>query len=102
MALFAACALTVVLETAFLAMFGYRDRYGITVIVCVNTITNLLLNMVLTLVPGGAGWWILVLEPLVVLAEYLIYAVAFGGSGRLFVLTFAANVLSFAAGLLLF
>ena len=39
--IFLACLLTVVVETAFFAAFGYRDRYALTVIVCANIVTNL-------------------------------------------------------------
>ena len=102
MALFAACALTVLIETVFLALLGYRDRFSVTVIVCANVVTNLVLNMVLAIFPGGVGWWILAMEVVVAQAEYVIYALAFGASGRLFGLTYGANALSFAVGLLLF
>ena len=42
--IFLACLLTVAVETAFLAAFGYRDRLALIVIVCANVITNLLLK----------------------------------------------------------
>ena len=41
------------------------------------------------------------MEGIVVLAEYLIYARAFGASGRLFLQTLAANVLSYGIGVAL-
>ena len=48
-----ACLLTVVLEGAFLALCGYRDRFSLTVVVCANIITNLLLNLALWRFPGA-------------------------------------------------
>ena len=96
-----ACLLTVVLEGAFLTLFGYRDRFSLTVIVCATVITNLLLNLALWRFPG-AYTWILPLELCVVAAEYAIYAVAFGQSWKLFFLTLAANCISFGVGLLFF
>ena len=98
-----ACVLTVVIEVPFLALTGYRDRDALTVTVCTNVITNLLLNLTLALAfPHGAGGWIYTLAALVVAAEYGIYAAAFGGSGRLFASTLAANCLSYGLGLLIF
>ena len=99
--IFLACLLTVVVETAFLAVCGYRDRYALTVIVCANVLTNLLLNLSFQLgLPYRPGW-IAAGELLVVAAEYAIYARAFGGSWKLLLLSFLANCLSFGLGLLL-
>ncbi len=101
--IFLACILTVLIEGAFFVILGYRDRYALTVIVCVNVITNLLLNLTIYLVfSGQPGYWIYGMELLVVLAEYAIYAVAFGRSRKLILLTLAANLLSYGAGLLIF
>lgn len=101
--IFLACLLTVVIETAFLASFGYRDRRALTVIACANVITNLLLNLTIWLAfRGDPGFRIYPLEALVVAAEYVIYAVAFGKGWKLFFLTLAANLLSYGLGLLVF
>ncbi len=101
--IFLACLLTVVIEGAFLALFGYRDRFSLTVIVCANVITNLLLNLaILFAFRGDPGAWIYGMEALVVMAEYAVYAVAFGQSGKLFLLTLAANCISYGVGLLAF
>ena len=101
MAIFVACGLTVLIETAFLALCGYRDAFCVAVIVCANILTNLTLNLVLG-VFGLGGWWLLPLELAVVAAEFAIYAKAFDPSWRLLGLTFAANALSFSVGVLLF
>ena len=100
--IFLACLLTVAVETAFLAAVGYRDRYALTVIICANVVTNLLLNLVLWLVGGAVGAWIYLLEALVVAAEYAVYAVAFRPGWKLFGLTLAANCLSYGLGLQVF
>ena len=101
--IFLACFLTVVIEGTFFAVLGYRDRRSLTVIVCANVITNLLLNLTVWLVFfGRPGLWIYGMEALVVLAEYAIYAVAFGRSWKLFFLTLAANCISYGVGLLAF
>ena len=100
--LFLACLLTVVIETGFFALQGYRGKDDLIIVACANAATNLSLNLLIALVfPQGAGLWLFLLEAAVVVTEYLIYARAFGASRRLFLLTLAANVLSFAAGLLL-
>ena len=100
--IFLACLLTVVVETAFFAAFGYRDRYALTVIVCVNVVTNLLLNLLIWLLGGSVGAWIYGLEVLVVAAEYAVYAAAFRPGWKLFLLTLAANCISYGLGLLIF
>ena len=101
--IFLACLLTVAVETAFLAAFGYRDRLALIVIVCANVITNLLLNLAISFAfRAEPGAWIYPMEALVVLAEYAVYSIAFGKGWKLFFLTLAANLLSYGLGLLVF
>ena len=101
--IFLACLLTIVIEGAFLALCGFRDRYSLTVIICVNAITNLLLNLLIWFAfRGNPGGWIYLMEACVVAAEYAIYAKAFKRSWNLFLLTLAANVISYVIGLLIF
>ena len=99
--IFLACLLTVLIEGAFFALLGYRDRFCLTVIVCANVITNLLLNLAFRIGLPYRPVWIALGELSVVAAEYAIYAKAFGPSKRLLLLTLAANCLSFGLGLLL-
>ena len=101
MTVFLACALTVIIETAFLALRGYRSAFAVTVVVCANIITNLTLNLVIART-GLWGWWLLPLEAAVVAAEYAIFAKAFEPSRQLFWLTLGANALSFFAGIAVF
>jgi len=100
--LFLACVLTVVIETPFLALFGWRSREELTIIVCANVVTNLLLNLSLAFFLPTTVPVIAFLESAAVLAEYAVYALAFGRSGKLFLLTLLANCLSYGLGLLIF
>ena len=100
--IFLACTLTFVVETPFLLLCGVRGKYCAVIIVCVNIVTNLLLNLFVSLVLPSPGAWALLLEAAVVAAEYAVYAAAFGRSARLFALTLAANLLSYAAGIIVF
>ena len=95
MSVFLACVLTILIETPFLARFGYRSKDEITVIVCANAVTNLLLNLGLSMFIIKRGALLILAEIAVALSEYAVYALAFGASGRLFFLTLAANFLSY-------
>ena len=101
MIIFLYCLLTVLIETPFLAAFGWRKPDDIKIIVCANVLTNLTLNLLVALIPSLYSW-IYLLEALVVAVEYFIYRKAFGPSRKLFLLTLAANVLSYCIGLVLF
>lgn len=96
-----ACVLTLLIEVPFLALWGLRDRFALTVTVCANVLTNLSLNLILALLQPKTVLPLAVGEISVVLAEYAIYARAFGRGRRLFLLTLAANCLSFGLGLLI-
>ena len=101
--IFLACALTVLIEGAFFAAFGFRDRRSVTVVACANVVTNLILNLTIALAfSGNPGAWIYAMEALVVIAEYAVYAIAFGRGWKLVLLTLAANCISYSAGLLIF
>lgn len=102
MSILIACLLTVLIEVPFLALFGYRDRYAVTVTVCANVVTNLTLNLSLHLFLPPTWAVVLLAESLVVAVETLIYSAAFRPSARLFLLTLCANLLSFGLGLLIF
>ena len=100
MRLFLACFLTVVIETAFFALVGYRRKEQLAVVIAANIATNLALNLLLLVLPYTYPT-VLLLELAVLAAEYAAYALAFGRSGRLFLLTMLANLLSFGLGGLL-
>ncbi len=102
MSIFIACLLTVLIEVPFLALFGYRDRYAVTVTVCANIVTNLTLNLCLHLFLPRTWPVVLTAEGTVAAAETLIYFAAFRPSARLFLLTLCANLLSFGLGLIIF
>ena len=97
-----ACLLTVLIETPFMALCGYRGWSAIAIIICANVITNLVMNVLLALLcPQWTLGVLAVAEALVVAAEYAIYSVPFGRGRKLFMLTLAANVLSCGVGLVL-
>ena len=97
-----ACGLTVLIETGFFLLLGWRDRDRITVVICANVVSNLLLNLSIDLVFGRSVLSIALGEALVVAAEYLVFAQLEGHSRRLALLTLAANALSFGTGVLLY
>ena len=101
MSILLACVLTVLIETPYLALWGYRSRGDVAVTAAANVLTNLTLNLSFLLFLPNRMSLILVGEVLVVAAEYAIYALAFGRSWKLFRLTLSANCLSFGIGLFL-
>ena len=104
MILFLFAIITVLIETPWMALWGYRKRDEILLVICVNVASNLLLNLVLVLAfPGqDTGSLIYLFEAIVVAAEYVVYAIALGRSWKLFLITLAANCLSYGLGLLIF
>ena len=97
----APCLLTVVIETVFFVLFGYRGKDTLIVLICTNILTNVALNITAAITgwePPGAY----LAEIAVVAVEYAIFARAFGPSKKLFWLTLAANALTFALGLVIF
>ncbi len=97
-----ACLLTVIIETAFFILLGYRGREDIVIVALTNAASNLLLNAAIAFLwPQGVGWQIWLLEALVVAAEYAVFALAFGRSRRLFLYTLLANALSYSIGAVL-
>ena len=98
-----ACILTVIIETVFFRLFGWKNRADLIIIALANVVTNVTLNLFLSLVPGAhEPVWIALLELAVVASEYLIYRRAFGASGKLLPVTFFANILSFLVGAYLY
>lgn len=101
--IFLACAFTAAAETALFALLGYRRVWQLVVVACANIASNLLLNLAAALCfPGGVGAWVWLLEAAVVAAEYAVYAIAFAPGWRLFVLTLAANAVTYGLGLVVF
>ena len=97
-----ACFLTMAVETALFTLFRETRRWAfLALCLAVNVATNLTLNCVL-LLTGWSGLAVYPLELVVVAVEYGAYALGTGRSQKLFVLTLAANVLSYTLGGLLF
>ena len=97
-----ACGLTVLIETGFFLLLGWRDRDRIAAVICANIVTNLLLNLCLSLWVPFNAWTVALGELLAVAAEYAVYACLCGRSRRLALQTLLANALSFGVGILLF
>ena len=97
-----ACILTVAIECLFFWLLGRRTGPEQAVIALTNVVTNLSLNLFLSLVPSAYyAPWIYLLELTVVAAEYLIYKKAFGVSRWLLLQVFCANLITYCTGLLL-
>lgn len=103
MRLLTACALTIVIETLFFLLIGWRDRRFLLLCISANALTNLCLNLLIWLLMT-LGFWhgilVLPLELLVVAAEFCIYGIVRRRDLRLLGLVFAANALSYSVGLL--
>jgi len=101
--IFIACLTTVVVETLFFYVCGYKKCEDIFIIICCNVLTNLILNLVIQIVfhgaPGGHIYW---MEALVVLSEFWIYCAAFGRNFKLLLFVLTANCMTYGIGLLLF
>ena len=108
MIFFLACALTVAIETPFLALTVSREREYLKIAALINIVTNLALNLTLSLFlyvsPAAPRIALFPLEGCAVAAEFLVYRrwLAPEKPLRLFLLTLAANVLSYTAGVLIF
>ena len=101
MTIYEACGLTVIVETAFFALIGCRNKGFLAACAAVNVGTNLSLNLVVSFFGLYGSPLIYALEVAVVGIEYGVYAAVRGRSWRLLALTAAANALSFGVGLLL-
>lgn len=97
-----ACALTVLIETPVLALWGLRRGNELAVVASANAVTNLLLNLFLFEFPAWAALpAVLLPEAAVTAAEYGLFRLSFGRMRGLLPVTLAANALSFGLGLLL-
>ena len=97
-----ACGLTVAIETGFFLLLGWRDRDRLAAVVCANVVSNLLLNLCLSLWIPFNAWTVALGELLVVAFEYWVYARLCGRSRRLALETLLANALSFGTGVLIY
>jgi len=99
--------LTLVIEVLVALVFGYRNKFALLSIIFVNLITNPLLNYILWLNTSSAFFTtiitnLILLEILVVLAEWLLLVFALRRSFKpLLLLSSAMNFVSFSVGLVL-
>lgn len=105
--------LTVLLELGVALLFGFRSRKMLSVILFVNTITQVTLNVLLNLINYNSGsfafiGWYFLLELVVFAMEAVVYALAFRRIDRKrfpvwksILYAMIANVFSFVGGMLL-
>ena len=100
-----ALLITEVVEVAVAYLMGYRGKYFFTILILINILTNPLLNYILTVlnyfnILGSHGFVIIILEILVILAEFRIFVYAIPvNKNVLFLLSLAINTSSYLTGL---
>lgn len=100
MSLYLACGLTMVIETIYFYLAGYRNRSFLIVCLAVNAATNLTMNLALRYT-GIQVWIVLLAEILVVAVEYVVYSLIVKSGKTLLLHTVTANLLSFTVGAVL-
>jgi len=103
-----ALSLTIIIECSVVFAFGFRTRNDLLAVTGINLITNPLLNCFISIAKGLNLFQVnifslLLLELIVVLAEWrmLVYSVD-GSTRKLLIISFVMNMCSFSAGLILF
>lgn len=107
LSLLIAVVLTLVLEGIVFLVFNYRQRLFWEVFVLINIATNILLNIAVYLLGVAfinvkSFYYIIPLEVIVVLSEWLVYSMFLGKKKHLFLVTTIANVFSVVIGVLIF
>lgn len=103
-----ALSLSILVECAVAFLFGYREINVFFAVAMVNLITNPLLNYSILVVQSLNLFQVniyvlLILELVVVLAEWRMLLYSVGGSAKkLLILSFVMNLCSFLSGLVLF
>ena len=93
--------LTVIIETSFFYMFGYRTKKFILVCVIINILTNISLNLILYFFFKDSSYYYLyalIFELIVILIEATSYMVFNKKDYKLIPLTVSSNALSFLVG----
>ena len=101
LALLPGLLLTLAVELPVLWLCGWRTGKEQLAALCANVITNLPLNLLLSLVLPRRFWLVLLLEAGVSAAEYALYRLVLGRERPRFWPTLLANALSFGLGLAL-
>jgi hypothetical protein len=96
-------ALTIIIETTFLWLVGYKERHFVIVCILINFITNILLNMGLALVSIFTARLLLYpCEAVVVVVEWFVLSFLVQNKKRLLLFVLLSNALSYCIGLLIF
>ncbi len=104
---FAATALaTAIIETFFFWLLGYKKKGFLPFVFAINIVTNIVLNVSLSFFPKVGNYVILLGELAVVLVEFAAYYAflqpKFKEGLKLFVFTLFANMITFAASVIVF
>ena len=99
--------LTIIIELSVAFLLGFRNRYLFLGVVVVNIITNSSLNFILAhtlaILDRFGMFYILLLEAIVVITEYLMLKSIFKNEkNSLFKLSLIMNTSSFLIGIILF
>lgn len=100
MSLYLACGLTMLIETGYFLLRGYRGRDFVILCLAANAATNLSLNLLLGVL-GRPVWLIVALELIAAALEYAVYRPAVGPKKALAADVIAANLCSLLLGGLL-
>ena len=106
--------ITIAIELMIALLFGYRQKSQMTFLACVNIISQIMLNLALTLINYSYGawtffWWYLMLEFFVFALEAALYVFWLPKwsrgdmkKGKAIIYSLVANGVSFGAGFLIF
>ena len=97
MSLYWACGLTMLMETGYFLLRGYRGRDFVILCLAANAVTNLSLNLLLGYW-GRPLWLIVLLELAAAGLEYAVYRPVVGPKKALLPDTLAANLVSLVLG----
>ena len=99
--LYLACIVTTIIETALFSVLGYGKKQNFLLLcIAVNIATNLSINLILE--EYETICLVFFMEIVVVLVEYVVYALAIGNSRKLLLYTVCSNIASFIVGIVMF
>lgn len=93
-----ASILTAIIETIYFYFQKYHSKSFLLLCIFTNILSNLLLNIFLGMYSLK---YVFLAETVVIISEYLIYALMNNPSKKLLLDTFYANILSIVSGLIL-
>ena len=99
--------LTLIVEIPILVLFGFRKKDILTIGILINIVTNAAANVLMYRVrtvidPSGYRAWLLPVEAICVLVEFLAMSYFSDKKAKLILIVMLANALSYAAGVIAF